>query len=154
MAAFLLPISRVFSRTLQIRKEVDVHIRSARLILDKIGHTFSMACARSNLREAINDLDVQFQSEMQKDNAEVGEHGYSAGARNTILRHSFNDRDFASPRARYLRRRAAICLQRYTRGRAVRSLFHDISWAVMYLHGSLEPPRLVDCVEFRLECHC
>lgn len=132
------------SRTLQMRQELHRQCRSVRSILCRIDHTFSMARERSNLRKIIKDLDTEFQTqETTENNTETQDSGHCVGPRQKILRHTLNDIVGTSPRAGYIRRRAAVCLQRHVRGRAVRMLFRDRMWAVMHLRGAGEPLRLV-----------
>lgn len=59
----------------------------------------------------------------------------------TLLKPVRDDPGARSPRERYLRKRAAVCIQRHARGYPVRRLFAELTWAVLHFHGAGDPVR-------------
>lgn len=71
-------------------------------------------------------------------------------AQEIVLRRCNPDHEPRSPREMYLRRRAAVCLQRHARGRPVRMLFGQLTRAVLTFDGAGEPNRYTSYARF----HC
>ncbi|CAM9133217.1 unnamed protein product, partial [Ectocarpus sp. 4 AP-2014] len=149
------------------RQQITAHVDEVRAVIGRMGHTLYMARVRSELRAAIKTqgqkriaaaldceqkigdgqtiaggLMVNAREAGGPETPEGMENGEGRKAAVGLRCCRDEDTDIKSPRERYLRRMAAVCLQRHARGRPQRRVFRELVRPALHIFVARGPPQI------------
>ncbi|CAM9430536.1 unnamed protein product [Ectocarpus sp. 13 AM-2016] len=149
------------------RQQITAHVHEVRAVIGRMGHTLYMARVRSELRAAIKSqgqkrIAAALDCEQRIGDGQAIAGGLTVNAREgsgpetkegmengeerkAAVGHGCcrdEDPDIQSPRERYLRRMAAVCLQRHARGRPQRRVFRELVRPALHIYVARGPPQI------------
>ncbi|CAN0308696.1 unnamed protein product, partial [Ectocarpus fasciculatus] len=140
----------------EARQQITSHVDEVRAVIGRMGHTLYMARVRSELRTAIKaqgrkraaaavasdqEIDDGQTIASGPETPEGMDNGEGGKAAVGLRCCRDDDPEAKSPRERYLRRMAAVCLQRHARGRPQRRVFRELVRPALHINIAREPPQ-------------